>query len=81
MGEPTNSEGILPCIRCGGAAGTEAFVIKGPQPGAPVETRWRVRCPRCNSVSPHYYRQDVTIGLWNQDNAPPPPPGLQSGLQ
>lgn len=55
-------ETILPCARCGGAAGLEAFELNR-------FVRWRVRCARCQAVGIHYHRAPVAIGLWNEASA------------
>jgi hypothetical protein len=52
-------EKILPCGRCAGAAGLEAFELNG-------FVRWRVRCGRCQAMGIHYHRAPVAIGLWNE---------------
>ena len=56
-------EPILPCRHCGSQAGLEAFELNS-------FTRWKVRCPRCNSTGIHYHRPAVAIGLWNEAHAP-----------
>lgn len=52
---------LNPCV-CGGTPGLEHFTAAG-------ERRWRVKCPRCSSMTCHYFGAALAVSEW-QDRKP-----------
>lgn len=53
-----DAQKIAMCDKCGGAGGLEMFV-------AGRENRWRVKCARCQHMTPHFRAAALAVKLWN----------------
>lgn len=49
----------IDCCPCGGQAGLELITVNG-------RTRWRVKCPKCNCMTPHFGSPALALAVWNQ---------------
>jgi hypothetical protein len=53
---------IEACDACGGVGGLETIHVGFPA----SEARWRVRCGRCNHMTPHFGHASLALAVWNE---------------